>query len=300
MASYVTPPIAVAIPFFVVFIFVEYVALRVIARAESGAPKRRGYQASDAATSISMGVGYLIVAGVFHTVSLVGYSAIYQTVPWKLSSSDWKTWILLFIAIDLLWYAVHRFSHRIRIAWAAHQAHHSSENFNLTTALRQKWNLWFETLAWTPLPFMGIPPWMIYIGFSINLVCQFWVHTESIDRVWRPIEYVFNTPSHHRVHHGSDPEYLDKNYGGILIIWDRIFGTYAEEKQRPTYGLTKPVNTHNLIRLQFHEYASIARDVKHARGWREKIGYTFGPPGWQPPSRTTPAREQSHNKILHP
>jgi sterol desaturase/sphingolipid hydroxylase (fatty acid hydroxylase superfamily) len=111
---------------------------------------------------------------------------------------------------------------------------------------------------------------------------QFWVHTEKIDKLPRAFEFVFNTPSHHRVHHGSDPEYLDKNYAGILIIWDRLFGTFAEERHRPTYGLTKPVDTYNLLRLQFGEYAAIVGDLRRARSWRDRGGYLFGPPGWQP------------------
>ena len=110
---------------------------------------------------------------------------------------------------------------------------------------------------WIPLPLIGIPPWMVFVGFSINLVYQFFVHTERVDRLPRPIELVFNTPSHHRVHHGCDPEYLDKNYAGILIIWDRVFGTFPRETHRPTYGLTTPVRTHNILTLQDHEYAAI-------------------------------------------
>ncbi|WP_327143638.1 sterol desaturase family protein [Nocardia sp. NBC_01327] len=284
LIDYLTEPIVWALPFFGLFIAIEYLGLRWVAQHDTSHRKDRTTSASltDSATSVSMGIGYLGVAGLFHAASLIGYSAIYQAVPWKLPADAWYTWLLLFFAVDTLWYGVHRFSHRVRIAWAAHQAHHSSEHFNFSTALRQKWNLWFETLAWTPLPLLGIPPWMIYVGFSLNLICQFLVHTESVDRLPRVVEFLFNTPSHHRVHHGSDPEYLDKNYGGILIIWDRLFGTYAEEKHRPTYGLTTPVDTHNLLKLQFHEYVSMLGDLRRAGSLREVLGYTFGPPGWNP------------------
>ena len=141
------------------------------------------------------------------------------------------------VVLDLAYYCNHRFVHRVNIGWAAHQAHHSSEYMNFATALRQKWNPWFEFFFWLPLPFLGFAPWTLYVAFSINLVYQFFVHTETIDRLPRPIELVLNTPSHHRVHHGSDPEYLDKNYAGILIVWDRMFGTFQPERQRPTYGL---------------------------------------------------------------
>ena len=166
--------------------------------------------------------------------------------------------------------------------WAAHQAHHNSMRFNYSTAVRQKWNPWFELLFWVPLPLLGMPPWMIFTTFSFNLIYQFWVHTERIGTLPRPIEFVFNTPSHHRVHHASDPDYLDKNYAGILIIWDRMFGSYAEETHRPTYGLTKNVYSFNPFRLQYHEYASLWRDLRSARSWRERLGYVFGPPGWRP------------------
>jgi hypothetical protein len=120
------------------------------------------------------------------------------------------------------------------------------------------------------------------VGFSVSLIYQFFVHTELVGRLWRPVELVFNTPSHHRVHHGSDPEYLDKNYAGILIVWDRLFGTFAEERQRPTYGLTTPVETYNVLRLQYGDYATLIRQVRSASRWRHKLGYVFGPPGWEP------------------
>ncbi|MEP7020169.1 MAG: sterol desaturase family protein, partial [Pseudonocardiales bacterium] len=157
---------------------------------------------------------------------------------------------------------------------------------------RQKWNPWFELLFWVPLPLIGMPPWMIFTSFSINLMFQFLVHTERIGRLAAPIEYIFNTPSHHRVHHASDLEYLDKNYAGILIIWDRLFGTYAEETHRPTYGLTTNIDSFNPFRLQYYEYAAIARDVRRSQNWRERLGYVFAPPGWRP-TREESAREPS-------
>jgi sterol desaturase/sphingolipid hydroxylase (fatty acid hydroxylase superfamily) len=131
-----------------------------------------------------------------------------------------------------------------------------------------------------------MPPWMIFTSFSVNLLFQYWVHTERIDRMPKWFELILNTPSHHRVHHSSDKEYIDKNYAGILIIWDRLFGSYVEETFRPKYGLTKNVDSYNPFKLQYHEYASIVRDVRSATRLRDKLGYIFGPPGWEP---TTPA-----------
>jgi len=202
--------------------------------------------------------------------------------PWHLSPRDWYTWVIAILGVDLLYYTYHRIAHRVRLIWATHQAHHSSQYYNLATALRQKWNNSGEILVWIPLPLLGIPPWMVFAAFSVNLIYQFWVHTERIDKLPRVIEFFFNTPSHHRVHHGMDREYLDKNYGGILIIWDRLFGTFAPERFRPHYGLTKQVDTFNIVKLQFHEYASIVADVRGASRWRDRLGYVFGPPGWQP------------------
>ena len=160
-----------------------------------------------------MGLVSIVTTAFWKFLALLGYAAIYGYVaPWHLPVESWYTWVILILGVDLLFYTYHRIAHRIRIIWATHQAHHSSEYFNFSTALRQKWNNSGEILMWLPLPLLGIPPWMVFVGFSVNLVYQFFVHTERIDRLWRPFEFVFNTPSHHRVHHGCDPEYLDKNY----------------------------------------------------------------------------------------
>jgi sterol desaturase/sphingolipid hydroxylase (fatty acid hydroxylase superfamily) len=192
---------------------------------------------------------------------------------WKSSrlwaAARWAAFALLIV--DVIWYSYHRASHRVRIMWAAHQAHHNSQRFNYSTAVRQKWNPWFELLFWVPLPLLGMPPWLIFTSFSINLIFQFLVHTERVDRLPAPIEYMFNTPSHHRVHHASDPDYLDKNYAGILIVWDRMFGTYAEETHRPTYGLTKNIDSFNPFRLQYYEYGAIVRDVRSSRRWHDRL-----------------------------
>ena len=139
-------------------------------------------------------------------------------------------------------------------------------------------------LVWLPLPLLGIPPWMVFTGFAINLVYQFWVHTERIDRMPRWFEYLFNTPSHHRVHHASNPRYLDRNYAGMFMVWDRLFGTFAEElaTDPPRYGLVHNIETYNPLRIAFHEWWAMLKDVRHARSARQLWGYVFGPPGWRP------------------
>ncbi|MEU6583585.1 sterol desaturase family protein [Nocardia sp. NPDC046763] len=274
----INTPLLYAIPVFLLCIAVEMTSLRDADREHA-----TGYLARDTRTSLSMGLGSIVSSFVFKTASLVVFVLIWTYLaPWHLPTGAWWSWVLLMVVLDLLYYLNHRFSHRVRIGWAAHQAHHSSEYFNFGTALRQKWNPWSEVIFWAPLPLLGFAPWTIYIAFILNQIYQFFTHTETIGKLRAPIEFVFNTPSHHRVHHGSDPEYLDKNYAGILIIWDRMFGTFQPEIHRPTYGLTKPVGTYNLLKLQYREYGNIIRDVRTADGYRNKLGYIFAPPGWQP------------------
>ncbi len=277
-------PVVFAIPAFIAFMVLEIASFRLLGEDESA--RYAGYDKRDSRASILMGLGSVVINGVARIGALLGYAALYALTPLRPDTHRWYTWLLVLLAVDLIWYLYHRSSHRVRLLWAGHQAHHNSVFFNLSTAVRQKWNPWFELLFWTPLPLLGVPPWLIFTAFSINLIFQFFVHTERVGILAKPIEFVFNTPSHHRVHHASDRDYLDKNYAGILIIWDRLFGTYARETHRPTYGLTKNVDTYNPFRLQYFEYAAIARDVRSARTWRERWGFVFAPPGWTPPARS--------------
>lgn len=271
-------PVTWAAPFFVLTILVELAALRWLDHDDNVT----GYAFRDARASISMGIASLVFLTAFKVVTFFGFVAVsVYLAPWQLPVDTWWYWVLLVVGLDLGYYWHHRFSHRVRIAWAGHQAHHSSEFMNFGTALRQKWNPWFEFFFWLPLPLLGFAPWTLYVAFGVNLVYQFFTHTELVGRLPRPVEWVLNTPSHHRVHHGSDAEYLDSNYGGILIVWDRLFGTFVAERQRPTYGLTKKVETFDLIELQYGHYREIWADLRGARGWRERLGFLVGPPGWR-------------------
>jgi sterol desaturase/sphingolipid hydroxylase (fatty acid hydroxylase superfamily) len=278
-------PVLFAIPVFILFMVVEAVAIHVL-RHDDGVI---GYEARDTRTSIVMGLGYLVVNALWRLVMLVVFAAIYEMSPLKLDPHQAWVWVLLFFTDDLLFYVYHRVSHRVRLFWAAHVSHHSSQYFNFSTAVRQKWvpllALWF----WVPEAALGIPPWMMFTAMSWNLVYQFFLHTESIGTLPRWFEFVFNTPSHHRVHHGSDEEYIDRNYGGILIIWDRMFRSFVPETHRPTYGLTKNIDTYNPVRVAFHEFVDIWRDVRSARSVRDAFGYMFGPPGWRPAEGGAPA-----------
>jgi sterol desaturase/sphingolipid hydroxylase (fatty acid hydroxylase superfamily) len=280
-------PVLFAVPFFLLFLTIEWTAARRLEHSQDR-PARGSYRAADARASILMGLVSVATMAFWKFFGLLGYAALYAYVaPWHLSARHWYTWVIAIVGVDVLFYAYHRIAHRVRLIWATHQAHHSSRYFNFATALRQKWNNSGELIMWIPLPLLGIPPWMVFTSFSINLVYQFWIHTEHIGTLPRPIEFLFNTPSHHRVHHGMDQLYLDRNYGGIFIIWDRLFGTFQPEVFRPHYGLTKPVNTDNIWKLETREYVAIAHDVRSATTWRDKLGYIFGPPGWEPADRGT-------------
>ena len=230
-----------AIPFFLLTVTLEVFALRHAAHEHDDDPSAPiGYDAKDSSTSMTMGVGHLFVAYAWKLVLLFVYAGIYTLSPFQLSASDWWVWVLLFFADDLAFYAYHRSHHRIRVFWATHVVHHSSQHFNFSTALRQDWSPFTGSMFWLPLA-LFFPTWMIFVAMSWSLIYQFTLHTEVIDKLPRPIEWFWNTPSHHRVHHGSQEQYLDKNYGGILIIWDRIFGSFEPEAERVRYGLTKNI-----------------------------------------------------------
>jgi len=193
------------------------------------------------------------------------------------------TWAVLFFLEDATYYWFHRTSHNCRYFWASHVIHHSSEEYNLGTALRQTWTgtVSGSFLFWIWLPLLGFHPVMIMTLQSISLLYQFWIHTESIGRLPRWFEWLFNTPSHHRVHHGADIKYLDMNHAGILIIWDRIFGTFQTEEEPPTYGLTTNLNTYNPFRIAFHEWYCLVTDIRSATRWTDRVQYLFRPPGWK-------------------
>ncbi|NLG45424.1 sterol desaturase family protein [Gordonia sp. (in: high G+C Gram-positive bacteria)] len=283
-------PTIVAIPFFVLMLGLEVFAAWKLEREDGDdRPAKGAYDFKDSRASLLMGVVSIGTSAFWQFIALFAYVALFTYVaPWQLPANAWYTWVIAFVALDLLFYFSHRISHRVRVVWATHQAHHSSEYYNFATALRQKWNGTAGIIMWLPLPLLGVPPAVVFGVYSMNLLYQFWVHTERIGTMWKPFEFVMNTPSHHRVHHGRDAEYLDRNYGGVFILWDRLFGTFKQETFRPHYGLTKPVETYNIWTLQTHEYVTMGRDVRHAPTLRAKLGYIFGPPGWAPDTTTSP------------
>jgi sterol desaturase/sphingolipid hydroxylase (fatty acid hydroxylase superfamily) len=250
----------------------------------------RGYTWRDSAASLSMGVGNVAISLVSKIGVLLVYTGLYQFAIFDLRG-QWWIWPLALVGDDFAYYWFHRASHEVRFLWAAHVNHHSSTHYNLSTALRQSWTTPFTApLFWAPLAILGIPPEMILAAQGISLVYQFWIHTELIDRLG-PLEWVFNTPSHHRVHHGRNIEYLDRNHGGILIVWDRLFGTFEPERARVEYGLTRNIHTYNPVRIAFHEWAAMWRDARRASSWGEALKVLCLPPGWSADGSSKTAHE---------
>lgn len=282
-----------SIPAFIVLMVLEVLW----ARKSSKRSNIRGYSTQDTAASLAMGLGNVAISTGAKFLSIPFFAWLYQYRFFDLPSTPW-TWIALFFAEDCCYYWFHRMHHQVRFLWAAHINHHSSTHYNLSTALRQAWLTPFTgPIFWAPLPLLGFSPAMVLTAQAISLLYQFWLHTEAI-RTLGPFEWIFNTPSHHRVHHGTNIEYLDKNHGGILIIWDRLFGTFAAEREAVVYGLTKNINTYNPWRIAFHEAIAIAKAVAIAPSWRARLGYLFAPPGWSHdgPNQTSAFLQKQHAK----
>jgi sterol desaturase/sphingolipid hydroxylase (fatty acid hydroxylase superfamily) len=218
---------------------------------------------------------------------LLAFAAFYylhEISPLKdIIQRQWWAWILLFVLDDFSYYWFHRSNHEVRLFWAGHVPHHSAIKMNFSTALRQGvGERLHKFFFWLWLPLLGFDALMIFTMMAINLIYQFWTHTELVGKLPRWVEFVFNTPSHHRVHHASNFRYLDRNHGGALIIWDRLFGTFSEEKEgeKPVYGLTENITSHHPIHVATHEYQAIWQDVKRANKWSDKLKYIFYAPGW--------------------
>ncbi|TVQ50957.1 MAG: sterol desaturase family protein [Saprospirales bacterium] len=262
-----------AIPAFIALLLAEIIF--------SAISKKELYETKDTLSSLSMGIGNVLSGILGKAIVFGAYMLVWQFSLWDLGTA-WWVWILLFFAEDLTYYWFHRNSHNIRYFWASHVVHHSSQKYNLSTALRQTWtgNFSGSFIFWLWLPLVGFHPVMVMTMQAISLIYQFWIHTEAVGKLPRWIEFIFNTPSHHRVHHSSDLKYLDKNHAGVLILWDKLFGTFQEEEEKPNYGLTRNVNTYNPVIIGFHEWRDLARDIAEAPDLKAAWMYAFGPPGW--------------------
>lgn len=244
-----------------------------------GKPKARTF--GEMLVSASTQIPYLFIEAFILTGAYSLFWIISQGLPWSIPVTWWSIALVVVFA-DITYYWEHRIAHEVRLLWTQHAVHHSSRDMNIITGVRfgPLEGLW-SLVAHLPLAFMGFAPEAIVFGIVAVLAYQTWLHTELIGKLG-PLEWILNTPSHHRVHHGSDAKYLDRNYGGILIIWDRIWGTFQEEEETPRYGLTRDFDSRNPIKVWFSEWPELLRDLFKSRSLSEAISYLFRGPGWRP------------------
>lgn len=263
------------IPFFLILVLAEFFYLRKQHKAGL-------FRLNDSITNLNIGIGHLLTQLIFGGVLVASYDLFYlKLAPIQIPNTVW-TWIACFFIFDFFFYWAHRWGHEVNFFWGAHSVHHQSEDYNLTVALRQSWlHSILAFVVFLPIPFMGFPPEVFFPTLMMSSVYQFWIHTEAIVKMPRWFEFLFNTPAHHRVHHAVNPEYIDRNHGATLIIWDRIFGTFAEEKTHPTYGVTKPINTWNPLWTNLIYYVELWELGKGMK-WTDKLQLLFRRPGWRP------------------
>ncbi|WP_372769375.1 sterol desaturase family protein [Lutibacter sp.] len=266
-----------AIPFFIVTVFIEGIS---IFKKDPEA-----YNIKDTFASLAMGVGNVLVNLLSKLAVVFVITILYENFRMTTIPFTWWAWFIILFADDFCYYWAHRIGHESRFFWASHIIHHSSQKYNLSTALRQTWTGGFFTfIFYLALPILGFHPLMIFTQMAVSLIYQYWIHTELIDKMPRWFETVFNTPSHHRVHHGSNPLYLDRNYAGILIVWDKLFGTFQSElkEEKVVFGLTSNIDTYNPIKIAFHEWIDVFKDAISAKTtFTKKLGYFIKPPGWK-------------------
>jgi sterol desaturase/sphingolipid hydroxylase (fatty acid hydroxylase superfamily) len=266
-------PVLISIPVFAALIAIE-----------AWFARRRNpeyYEAKDAWTNILIGFVSVAFGLLFGLFIGVVYAFAYEISPFKFPAEAWWTWVILFFVDDLAYYWFHRISHESRLFWNFHVVHHSSEYYNLSVAVRQSW--FSGTLHWifyAPVMLLGFAPWMFALMHGFNLIYQFWIHTRFVKRMG-PLEYVLNTPSHHRVHHGVNNPYLDKNYAGVLIIWDRMFGSFVEETEEPRYGIIKPLRSYNPLWINTHSWAEMFEAMGNRKSLVGKIRCIFASPSMQ-------------------
>ncbi len=264
-------PQLLAIPIFAVAMAIEAFLI-----LKSG---QKDYDTKDAGNNILIGILSVVFGSALAFITTPIYFFAYENAPVQLSMSVWWVWLLLIIFDDFAYYWFHRISHESRLFWNFHVVHHSSNEYNFSVAVRQSW---FGGIAhwifYVPLAFLGFPFWAFALVHGSNLLYQFWIHTELVKRLPYPIEFVFNTPSHHRVHHGVNSEYLDKNYGGILIIWDRIFGTFEPEKAKVKYGITTPLNSYNPLWANTHAWFEMYGSIRGKNTFLGKLRCIFASP----------------------
>jgi sterol desaturase/sphingolipid hydroxylase (fatty acid hydroxylase superfamily) len=267
-------PIVLSIPIFFILIGIELLVERLT--------HKDLYRFPDAIANISCGITSQL-SGLFLTILGIGiYQFLYENYAFFTLEATWLYWLGLFLLTDLAYYWAHRMSHEVNLFWGGHVVHHQSEDYNLSVALRQSSLQVIWTFAFSlPIALLGFSTIHFALISAFNTLYQFWIHTETIGKMgW--FEYIFNTPSHHRVHHGRNPKYIDKNHAGSLIIWDKMFGTFQPEEEKPTYGITKPINSWNPVFANVSHYIEMGKDLKRIPKWSDKVKYFFMKPGWLP------------------
>ncbi len=263
-------PVVIAIPF-----FAATIALEAWWSQRAGAST---HHKRDTWNNILIGfvsVAFGLLFGLF--ISVI-YSAAYSIAPFKFPTDAWWSWVVLFFVDDLAYYIFHRVSHETRLFWNFHVVHHSSEEYNLSVAVRQSWfSGLLHWMFYAPVMLLGFAPWMFVTMHGFNLIYQFWIHTKLVHRLG-PLEWVLNTPSHHRVHHGVNKPYLDRNYAGVLIIWDRLFGSFVDETEEPRYGIIKPLQSFNPLWANVHGWVEMWQAVRERRTVAAKLRCIFGSP----------------------
>jgi sterol desaturase/sphingolipid hydroxylase (fatty acid hydroxylase superfamily) len=262
-----------AIPVMFFFVLLEYFV--------SKWHNRKFYNNAETIGSTLVGLGNVGIGLFLKTILLSSFILFYNWAPWRMPL-NWWTFIPCYIIFDFCSYWAHRVSHHLRFLWATHVTHHTGEHYNLTVSFRLSWVQYVKIIFFLPVALLGFHPVVIFATNQIAVLFQFWVHTEYIKNLHPAIEYIFATPSNHRVHHGSQEKYINKNYGATFIIWDRMFGTFQDEDEKPVYGITHNIHQdhkHNPIHLNFHEYSDIMKDVGKAKGLKEALFFVFGDPG---------------------
>jgi alkylglycerol monooxygenase len=284
--------IAFAIPFFLLLIGVEVLVARTRGRSV--------YRVHDALADLGCGVGQQVVMVFAGAAVLAGYAWLYgraRLVTFPASSV--APWAIAFVFVDVAYYWWHRLSHEVNFLWAAHAVHHQSEDYNLAVALRQSVLTGFTSLPfYYPMALVGVPTIVYATTVAFSTLYQFWIHTELVGRLG-PLELVLNTPSHHRVHHAVNPRYLDRNYGAVLIVWDRLFGTFAEEREAPVYGTTKPLASFNSAWAQVQTWFEIAEKARALPRRRDRLRMWFAPPSWDPLGAPSPSEAELRARAKH-
>ncbi len=239
--------------------------------------KKDYYDGKDTISATFIGLVNVAMSAALKVFTFGVILFFYNMVPWSIPTT-WWAYVLCIISIDFCRYWAHRVAHENRFWWATHVTHHNSEKYNWSVSFRLGWTQHIKIIFFIPVALMGFDPVLFFICHQLEVLYQFWIHTEYIRKLPAPIEYIFTTPSHHRVHHARNDHYLDKNYGSTLIIWDRMFGTFQPEGVQADYGITKPVNSYNPITLNFHEWMDIVKDVRRSRSFKEAYAMLFTSP----------------------